>query len=98
MSRFARILVAFDGSDPARNAPEAALDLALELEASIEVLAVEGALPRYAATIGEVDDAVRERERDGRPGDAARALPGAGGPVTRRAPTLVRTLGRQGRS
>ena len=57
------ILVAVDGSDPARNALEAALDLALELEASVEVLAVEGALPRYAATIGEVDDAVRERER-----------------------------------
>jgi nucleotide-binding universal stress UspA family protein len=63
VSRFERILAAFDGSDPARNALEAALDLALELEASVEVLAVEGALPRYAATIGEVDDAVRERER-----------------------------------
>lgn len=63
MSRFEHILVAFDGSDPARNALEAALDLALELEASVEVLAVEGGLPRYAATIGEVDEAVRERDR-----------------------------------
>lgn len=62
MSRLELILVGFDGSDAARNALEAALDLAAELGARVEVLAVEGALPRYAATIGEVDEAVRERE------------------------------------
>jgi nucleotide-binding universal stress UspA family protein len=62
MSRFARILVAFDGSEPARNALEAALDLAEELDSEVEALAVEGPLPRYAATVGEVDDAVHERE------------------------------------
>jgi nucleotide-binding universal stress UspA family protein len=61
MSRFERILVAYDGSDPARNALEAALDLAGELGGEIEILAVEGPLPRYAATVGEVDEAVRER-------------------------------------
>ena len=61
MSRFERILVAYDGSDPARNALEAALDLAGELGGEVEVLAVEGPLPRYAATMGEVDETVRER-------------------------------------
>lgn len=62
MTRFDRILVAFDGSDAARNALEAALDLAEDLDARIEVLSVEGPLPHYAATVGEVDEAVRERE------------------------------------
>lgn len=62
MTRFARILVAYDGSDPARGALEAALDLADELGSRVEVLAVEGPLPRYAATLGEVDDAHSERE------------------------------------
>jgi nucleotide-binding universal stress UspA family protein len=36
--------------------------LALDLGAQIEVLAVEGHLPRYAATVGEVDEAVHERD------------------------------------
>lgn len=62
MSRFARILVAHDGSDSARGAFEAALDLAEDLGSEVEVLAVEGPMPRYAATLGEVDDAVSERE------------------------------------
>ena len=62
MTRFRRILVAYDGSDPARAALEAALDLAAELGSEIEILAVEGPMPRYAATLGEVDDAVSERE------------------------------------
>jgi nucleotide-binding universal stress UspA family protein len=62
VSRFGRILVAFDGSDPARHALDAALDLALDLGARVEVLAVGGHLPRYAATVGEVDDALHERD------------------------------------
>jgi nucleotide-binding universal stress UspA family protein len=62
MSRFRRILVAFDGSDPARHALAAALELARPLGARLEVLTVEGPLPRYAATIGEVEEAARERE------------------------------------
>jgi len=62
MNRFANILVAFDGSEPARGALEAALDLANELGSEVEVLAIEGPMPRYAATLGEVDDAVSERE------------------------------------
>ena len=62
MTRFARILVAYDGSDPARAALETALDLAAELGSEVEILAVEGPMPRYAATLGEVDDAVGERE------------------------------------
>lgn len=62
MNRFARILVAYDGSEPARSALDAALDLAQELGSEIEVLAVEGPMPRYAATLAEVDDAVIERD------------------------------------
>jgi len=62
VSRFKRILVAFDGSDPARHALDAALDLARDLDAQVEVLAVSGHLPRYAATVGEVDDALHERD------------------------------------
>lgn len=62
MTRFRRILVAYDGSDPARAALETALDLAAELGSEVEILAVEGPMPRYAATLGEVDDAVGERE------------------------------------
>ena len=62
MRRFARILVADDGSDPARAALDAALDLAEDLGSEVEVLAVEGPMPRYAATLAEVDDAVSERE------------------------------------
>jgi nucleotide-binding universal stress UspA family protein len=54
--------VAVDGSEPARHALEAALDLAEALGAYVEALGVEGPLPRYAATAGEVDEAVRERE------------------------------------
>ena len=63
MSRFRRILVAYDGSEAARHALEAALDLAELGGGSVEALGVEGPLPRYAATIGEVDEMVRERER-----------------------------------
>ena len=62
MTRFRRILVAIDGSDPARSALAAALDLAQDLGGEIEALAVEGPLPRYAATVGEVDEALQERD------------------------------------
>lgn len=79
MSRFRRILVAIDGSEPAQNALDTALDLAEDLGGQIEALAVEGPLPRYAATVGEVDEALHERER-------ARAreapLPSPAGPGT----------------
>ena len=62
MTRFRRILVAIDGSEPAQNALDAALDLAQDLGGEIEALAVEGPLPRYAATVGEVDEALHERD------------------------------------
>jgi nucleotide-binding universal stress UspA family protein len=60
VTRFARILVAFDGSEAARDALATALDLAEDLGSEVEVLCVEGRLPRYAATIGEVEDAEHE--------------------------------------
>lgn len=62
MTRFQRILVAVDGSESAVHALDAALDLAEDTGAEVEALAVEGPLPRYAATVGEVDEVVRERE------------------------------------
>ena len=63
MSAFQKILVACDGSTPSFHALESALDLAECTKGRIEVLGVEGPLPRFAATIGEVDEMVNERER-----------------------------------
>ncbi|MBI2684259.1 MAG: universal stress protein [Actinobacteria bacterium] len=61
MPRFERLLVAVDGSEPARHALLTALDIAEAMGAELEAIGVEGPLPRYAATIGEVDEVVRER-------------------------------------
>lgn len=63
MALFERILVACDGSEPSFHALEAALDFVEHTGGGIEALGVEGPLPRYAATIGEVDEMVSERER-----------------------------------
>jgi nucleotide-binding universal stress UspA family protein len=59
---FERILVAIDGSSPGQKALDTALQLAQLTKASIEALAVEGPLPAYAATIGEVDEVKREKD------------------------------------
>ena len=63
MSVFEVFLVACDGSEPSFHALELALRLVEQTGGSIVVLGVEGPLPRYAATIGEVDEMVKERER-----------------------------------
>lgn len=63
MSAFQHLLVACDGSTPSFHALELALDLAQYTKGRVEVLGVEGPLPRFAATIGEVDEMVGERER-----------------------------------
>src|SRR2546428_12901031 len=60
---FTRILVAVDGSDGSRHAFEKALDLAGLTGAALIALAVEGPLPAYAATIGEVDEVKREKDQ-----------------------------------
>ena len=59
---FEKLLVAVDGSEASFRALEAGLELARLAEGSIFALAVEGPLPAYAATIGEVDEVKREKD------------------------------------
>lgn len=59
---FERILVAIDGSEGADRAFGKALELAGLTGARLLALAVEGPLPAYAATIGEVEEVKREKD------------------------------------
>jgi nucleotide-binding universal stress UspA family protein len=59
---FERILVAIDGSECSDRAFAKALELAALAHARVTALAVEGPLPAYAATIGEVDEVKREKD------------------------------------
>jgi nucleotide-binding universal stress UspA family protein len=59
---FKKILIAIDGSPGAYHALEKAIELATLTDASLLGLTVEGRLPAYAATIGEVDEAKREKD------------------------------------
>jgi nucleotide-binding universal stress UspA family protein len=59
---FERILVAIDGSEPSDRAFDKALELAVVANAHLTALAVEGPLPAYAATVGEVDEVKREKD------------------------------------
>jgi len=59
---FERILVAIDGSECSNRAFAKALELAALANAHITALAVEGPLPAYAATVGEVDEVKREKD------------------------------------
>jgi nucleotide-binding universal stress UspA family protein len=59
---FERILVAIDGSDCSNRAYAKALELAVLTQAKLTALAIEGPLPAYAATIGEVDEVKREKD------------------------------------
>ena len=59
---FQKILVAIDGSPGGQKALETAIELAKLTRASLHALAVEGKLPAYAATIGEVDEVKREKD------------------------------------
>jgi nucleotide-binding universal stress UspA family protein len=58
---FKKILVANDGSAGARKAVELAADIAAQYGAELHSVSVEEDLPRYAATIDEVD-AVKEQK------------------------------------
>jgi nucleotide-binding universal stress UspA family protein len=58
---FQRILVGYDGSTGSRAALAAGLRLAGESGATVTTLTVQHHLPRYGATIGEVDE---EREAE----------------------------------
>ncbi len=57
---FTSLLVAVDGSEASNRALEKALELAGLTGASVTALAVEGPLPAYAATIGEVEEVTPE--------------------------------------
>jgi nucleotide-binding universal stress UspA family protein len=59
---FEHILVAIDGSDASDRAFEKALELAGLARAGVTALAIEGPLPAYAATVGEVDEVKREKD------------------------------------
>jgi nucleotide-binding universal stress UspA family protein len=59
---FERILVAIDGSDCAGRALAKALELSGLTHARLTALAIEGPLPAYAATIGEVEEVKREKD------------------------------------
>jgi nucleotide-binding universal stress UspA family protein len=59
---FERILVAIDGSDSSDRAFAKALELAALVRAHVTALAIEGPLPAYAATIGEVEEVKREKD------------------------------------
>jgi len=57
---FRKILVANDGSEGAKKAVRAAIDLAKRYEAELHELSVEEHLPHYAATVGEVLESKQE--------------------------------------
>jgi nucleotide-binding universal stress UspA family protein len=61
--QFKRILVAVDGSDGASKALDCALSMSEAMDCELTALAVEGRLPAYAASIGEVEEAKREKDR-----------------------------------
>jgi nucleotide-binding universal stress UspA family protein len=59
---FAKILAAVDGSEASDRALDKALELAEVTGARLTALAVEGPLPAYAATVGEVEEVRREKD------------------------------------
>lgn len=53
---FRKILVAYDGSEGARKALDAAISLAKNCGAELHSISVEEGLPRYAGTVGEIEE------------------------------------------
>jgi nucleotide-binding universal stress UspA family protein len=60
---FTQVLVAVDGSDGALKALDCALSICEAVNAGLTALAVEGKLPAYAASIGEVDEVKHEKDK-----------------------------------
>jgi nucleotide-binding universal stress UspA family protein len=60
---FSNVLVAIDGSEGAQRALDCALSLVERLGGQLTAVAVEGKLPAYAATAGEVDEVKQEKDR-----------------------------------
>jgi nucleotide-binding universal stress UspA family protein len=59
---FTNVLVAVDGSEGGEKALDCALSICQALGARLTALAVEGKLPAYAASLGEVDEVKREKD------------------------------------
>lgn len=60
--QFKNALVAIDGSEGSDRAFDCALSLIPRLGGKLTALAVEGKLPAYAASVGEVDEVIREKD------------------------------------
>jgi nucleotide-binding universal stress UspA family protein len=60
---FDNVLVAIDGSEGAQRALDCAISLVERLGGELTAVAVEGKLPAYAATAGEVDEVKDEKDR-----------------------------------
>jgi nucleotide-binding universal stress UspA family protein len=72
---FKKILIAYDGSDGAKNALNTAVDLAGRYKAELHSISVEENVPHYAATIGEVDEFRKEADEFfGKINDEAKAI------------------------
>jgi nucleotide-binding universal stress UspA family protein len=63
VSEIARILVVLDGRPAGQRALEMGIRLARALDADLDCVAVQEKLPRFAATLAEVDDAQPEGGR-----------------------------------
>jgi nucleotide-binding universal stress UspA family protein len=59
---FSNVLVALDGSEGANKALDCALSICSAVGARLTAVAVEGKLPAYAASLGEVDEVKREKD------------------------------------
>jgi nucleotide-binding universal stress UspA family protein len=57
---FKKLLVAYDGSEDSQKALEMALELSRRFDSEVHLLTIIEQLPRYAATIGEVEEALAE--------------------------------------
>jgi nucleotide-binding universal stress UspA family protein len=60
---FKHVLVAVDGSEGSEKALECALSICRAVDAELTALAVEGKLPAYAASLGEVDEVKAEKDQ-----------------------------------
>ena len=60
---FNRVLVAVDGSDGSEKALDCAISICRAVGATLTALAVEGKLPAYAASLGEVDEVKAEKDQ-----------------------------------
>jgi nucleotide-binding universal stress UspA family protein len=60
---FKRVLVAVDGSEGSEKALDCAISICQAVGAKLTALAVEGKLPAYAASLGEVDEVKAEKDQ-----------------------------------